>query len=323
MKNYNTKCIFVITLTESHLHYCKALVSSVVFFHPNYQILIIKDGRFSTVCFEKFDNIEILTSADINKYHSYDLNGLLTKINIVFLPLLGYNYKYYIHLDADSILTNPLDFEKYDEDFDFSILQGEVFDCKNQNQMEIMNNYAFNPNEFNEYNFDKNKLYYFSSSHIIFNKDIFCHIEPLISKHRYEMNKDFSKDKRFKFGDQGFLNFAVNELYYRNLIKVKVDNCAIFGYEDKINYPLLTLENVSNNKNTTISIIHYTNSSRKTKIINHNYGDILDFFLKLHYKNKFVYLLNENLRILKYYKKRILKKIKYKILHIKNKLNLY
>ena len=93
-----------------------------------------------------------------------------------------------------------------------------------------------------------------------------------------------------------------------------MDNCAIFGYEDRKDFPSLTIENIVNGKDTEIAIIHYTGSSRRLKLIDHNYGDILKYFGETFYKgNRWLFFLVEFNRVVHQKIASILKKVNYKI----------
>jgi hypothetical protein len=298
MKN---KTAIVITLGKNHIHYCKALIASIDYFNPNTPIIILKDGDFNTDFFEKRINVTVVDSKEINKIHQLDLYVLLNKLNILFLPQLGYDFDCFIHLDADSVLTNKIDFDSFTADQDFYILQGNEIDRNDPSRVKIMSQYAFNPIDFPEYNFDLNHLFFFSASHIGINKRIIPRLIGLLEVHRFELNKEFLNDKRIKFNDQGFLNLIVNYLSYNGEIKVKLNDCGIYGKQNEVDFPNLTLENVLKKADTGVMFIHYTGSSRKVKMISHNFGMILDFFLRLYYDNLSQYYFNESIRIIKFH----------------------
>ena len=58
----NNKLAIVITLSSSHVHYCKALIASLDYFNQDLNVIILKDGNFNTSFFNKNKNISIVNS---------------------------------------------------------------------------------------------------------------------------------------------------------------------------------------------------------------------------------------------------------------------
>jgi|GEM_PF-1918982 len=306
----------VITLGKSHIHYCKALISSIKYFNPELEIIIIKDGIFKTDFARNHQNVHIVDSKEINKIHGLDLYILLNKLNILFLPQLGYDFESYIHLDADSIVTSKIRCEDF-QSYDFVMLQGNKIECKDEKSMNNLRHYAFDPVDFKEYTFDENQLYYFSASHIAINKRIIPKLIEYLRIHRFELNKEFLNDKRIRFNDQGFFNLMINHLSHIGELRAKLNDVGIYGKQKPEEFPKLTLFNIQNKIDTGILFIHYTASSRKITMKAHNFGEILDFFLKEFYNKHLIYKCEELVRIAKYYKNKFFKKINHKIHSIK------
>lgn len=315
MKN---KLAIVITLSKSHIHYCKALIASITYFNPELPIIILKDGLFSTDFVKKYPKVSVVDSKEVNQIHGLDLYILLNKLNILFLPQLGFDFDVFVHLDADSVLTNTILSDTFDQE-DFFILQGNKISCKNEKEMQSLKHYAFNPEDFPEYNFNQEELYYFSASHIAIHKRIIPELIQYLKKHRFELNKEFINDKRIRFNDQGFLNLMVNYLSHKGVIKVKLNNVGIYGKQKNTEFPKLTLKNVKVKVDTEVLFIHYTAPSRKVRMKNHNFGAILDFFLKRFYNNQVNYFLSEFYRISIYYKNWFFKRSKSKIIYLSKK----
>lgn len=314
----NKKLAVVITLSKSHVHYCKALIASITYFNSELQIIILKDGIFKADFLQKLPNVSVVDSREINKIHELDLYILLNKLNILFLPQMGYDFDVFLHLDADSLLTNTIDCKEYEND-DFYMLQGNKISRQDENSIKNLSQYAFNPIDFNEYNFDKEELYFFSASHIAINKKIIPNLIDYLKVHRFELNKEFLNDKRIRFNDQGFLNLMVNHLSHTGTIKVKLNDIGIYGYQNSNEFPKLTLKNIQNKIDTEVLFIHYTASSRKVTMKAHNFGDILDFFLRKYYQNDLVCNVQESKRFIYHYKDWFLKRFKNKIKHLRKK----
>lgn len=312
----NNKISIVITLGKKHIHYCKALIASVMYFNPELEIIIIKDGFFETDFVKYHQNVHVIDSKEINKIHGLDLYILLNKLNILFLPQVGYDYDTYIHIDADSIMTNAIKYSDFNS-HDFVILQGNKISRDNDQSMKTLSQYAFNPNDFEEYVFDKNELYFFSASHIAINKRIFPKLIDYLKIHRFELNKVFLNDKRIRFNDQGFFNLIINYLSYSGEISINLNNIGIYGKQNSGDFPKLTLQNVKNRIDTEVLFIHYTASSRRFTMKGHNFGEILDFFLKEFYKSNMKYYYEETIRIFELCKNWVLKKLRNKLKYLR------
>lgn len=314
----NNKIAIVITLSKSHVHYCKALIASINYFNPELQIIILKDGVFNTDFAKKNANVKVVDSKEVNKLHGLDLYILLNKLNILFLSQMGFDFDTFVHLDADSVLTNKIEYKDFGTQ-DFFILQGNKINCNDEKSMKAISHYAFNPKDFQEYTFNEDKLFYFSASHIAINKRIIPKLIQYLKIHRFELNKEFINDKRIRFNDQGFLNLMINYLSHTNQINVKLNNIGIYGKQKRDDFPKLTLNNIMNKIDTEVLFIHFTAPSRKVTMKAHNFGDILDFFLRNYYQNDLVFHMQESKRIIYYYKDWFLKRFKSKIKHLRKK----
>ncbi len=307
----NMRAAIVITLANHHIHYCKALIASINYFNPLFLIIVLKDGDFDTRFLEEFENVNIVSAREVNKLHHLNLDGLLNKLNLFFLPEFGFEFDFYIHFDADSILTHTINLEMFNDNCDFYILQGGTINPSDDAAMNNMAKYAFRPADFPEYRFSTSHLYFFSASHIVLNRSMFPILIEMVRTHRYELNKVFLNDKRIKFNDQGFLNLAINLLLFEKRITVKLFDCGIYGRDNPHDNPLLNLENVISKKETNVYFIHYTASSRRVLIEDHQYADILHFFLMLFYKNrKLDYYISEFIRLIKFYYNWFIKRVK-------------
>ena len=313
------KLAIVITLSKSHIHYCKALIASIEYFNPELEIIIIKDGDFNIEFLKDRKQVHVVDSREVNKLHGLDLYILLNKLNILFLPELGFDFETFLHIDADSIVTNTINNDEL-EGNDFIILQGNKINRDDEKSMNNLARYAFNPADFNEYVFNPEQLYYFSASHIAINKRIIPKLIEYLKIHRYELNKEFLNDKRIRFNDQGFLNLMVNYLSHIGEMKVKINDAGIYGKQSEKDFPKLTLQNVKNKVDTEVLFIHYTASSRKVTLRAHNFGEILDYFSKQFYGNNIVHNYEEFFRVVKHHKNKFLKKFRNKIKHLKNKI---
>ncbi|MEY8848346.1 hypothetical protein AB9K26_06005 [Psychroserpens sp. XS_ASV72] len=303
----------VISLAKSHVHYCKALIASIEHYGIKNPVIIFKDGDFNLDSISQRKNVTVLSTEELNACHDFNLRGLLNKINICFLPEMGFDYDYYLHMDADSIITSQ-SFKSVIESSksDFSILQGKQVDYLNSDIAKVFDNFAFVPSTFENTSFDLKNMWYFSSGHFIVNKTLINPLKSYLKVYRNELNTGFSKDTRFKFGDQGFFNFVVNVLSYEGTIDVSLINDGIYGKEKAVNHNELTLDNVVKKRDTGVDFIHYTGPSRKANLKSHNFGDILHFFNKSFYTNNFSFYLHDRIRICNYYLKWYEKRLKNK-----------
>nr|WP_321233419.1 hypothetical protein [uncultured Psychroserpens sp.] len=305
--------VIVISLAKSHIHYCKALIASIEHYGILNPVIVLKDGDFTINSIAQKKQVTVISTKEINAYHDFKLTGLLTKINICFLPEMGFAYDYYLHMDADSIITSD-DFKRKLVSLkdDFYILQGKTLDYHDEKSKKMFINYAFNPTSFEEIPFNLNHLWYFSSGHFIMHNTLITPFKEYLKHYRNELNTGFSKHTRFKFGDQGFFNFVVNILYYKNELKVVVVNSGIYGKDEEVQYKNLTIDSIKKKTNTEVDFIHYTGPSRKPLLKTHNFGSILYFFNKQFYKYPLKFYFENLLRIIKHHylfvKKRVVLK---------------
>jgi len=305
----------VITLSKIHIQYCQALIGSLKYYQVQLPIIILKDGSFKTNTLNQTENVTILESAEVNKCHNYNLFGLLNKINIIFLERLGLKFDFYIHMDADSIITSPSFVSNLIcKEEQFCILQGKYLDYTDKQQERIFDNFAFSPDDFKTKNFSLSTLFYFSSGHFKIHRSLFNYFELFLKTYRAELKKNFSKDTRFKFGDQGFFNFVINQLAQQNKIDVCLMDSGIYGRSLPTEFPKLNLYNVVNKQETGVGFVHYTGPSRKIGIKSHHFGDILYFFLNYFFrKQPWLFHLSKSYTYATAYYNRYLKKIKLKL----------
>ncbi|WP_299101272.1 hypothetical protein [uncultured Winogradskyella sp.] len=305
----------VISLAKSHIHYCKALIASIEHYGIENDVIVIKDGDFHITSIQNKKQVTVISTKEINQFHDFNLTGLLTKINICFLSKMGHKYDYYLHMDADSIITsNDFKLKLNDLTGDFYILQGKAINYKDEKLAKLFNNFAYNPSTFENLKFHLNHMWYFSSGHFIMNSYFIEQLKHYLKVYRSELNTGFSKQTRFKFGDQGFFNFVVNLLCFENKLNVVGVNSGIYGKAKEAQHQILTLNTVKDKINTNVDFIHFTGPSRKATLKAHNFGAILYFFNKLFYKNAMFFYFDNRLRIIKYYfqslKKRVILKLK-------------
>jgi len=267
-------CI-VISLGPKHTVYCRCLLSSIRYFGITAPIYILNDGNKHIEQLARISNVTIIDTKEINKNHDLKLTGLLNKLNLYFLPEAGYDYDYYVHFDADSFLLANFENKYTGKEFDFAVMQGGVLDFSDKENLRIFNKYAYDPNV------GRTELLasqiYFSSGHFIINKKLFD--KDHLRLYRKDINTDFSTDAFFKFGDQGYLNFYINELNLKGNV-ILLDDIGLYGKEPN----MFDCNDVINKKYDTKSFIHYTGPSRHAFLFQHNYSELLKFYTKLFYK---------------------------------------
>lgn len=102
------------------------------------------------------------------------------------------------------------------------------------------------------------------------------------------LNKDFAHVGPFRFGDQGFINYVVNK-YNGKGLNIRYMDMSIPGKFSEVDSPYLNISTIKSKTKIEKYIIHYTAPSRKHRIADHNFGEILNFF-----ENKFYSTLSFN-----------------------------
>lgn len=300
----------VITLYQEHLHYFKVLIASIKYFNPDIPVIILKDGDFFL---KNIENVKIIDVKTINKLHGLNLRGLLNKLNMFYLPEYGYDFDYYLHLDADSVLLTNINYFLPDNDLDFAAYQGEIINYEIPTLAKMFDKYAFNPQDIDT-PLLLNKLAYFSGGHFLIHRSFLN--KEIIIQYRKLMNTDFDPPNVFKSGDQGFWNFYVNYSIANGNSRILLKNIGIYGKENPAKYPSISLKNILSKANIDYSFIHYTAPSRKVSLKKHHFGVILWFFYLMYYKkysNLLFLPLDEGVRFFRYYRRRIYKSIKHRI----------
>lgn len=80
--------VFVTATCANDVHYCKALLGSINYFHPETPIYVIADHSVSTHDvrqISRFPNVELLKVSDLNAHTKMLLTGLLTKLNLLLV----------------------------------------------------------------------------------------------------------------------------------------------------------------------------------------------------------------------------------------------
>jgi lipopolysaccharide biosynthesis glycosyltransferase len=268
---------FVISLGPKHTRYCRCLLSSLRYFGMNALIYILNDGNTDVSQLAKIKGVTIIDVNDINKQHDINLIGLLSKLNFYFFPRLGYDYDYYVYFDADSIVLENFEDKFIGQEFDFGILHGSVVDVSTDSNRKMFTKYAYDPAHDAE-KLNSNERYYFSSGHFIINKSI-LDIDHL-RRHRHDMFSSFKNESSFKFfGDQGYLNYYVNELHLEKR-KILLIDIGLYGKDAG----MFDYKDVISKKYNGKSFIHYTGPSRYPFLFQHNYAPLLRFYTKLFYR---------------------------------------
>lgn len=272
---------FVVTTWKRDLRYAKPSLESICYWHPNAPIKMIVDGDADAECLRKIPSVvSIDRTSGLQHLHGLELRGLLSKLNLFFFD----EYDYYIFVDADSVFVGEvLSGLRERLPFDFIALDGRHLDlCKAENE-RLFSKYCFSPQKLREIG-EKfpEQVIYFSSGHFCVRRGLLA--RDYLAKWRPHMNVDFSKNRLFNFGDQGFLNYAVNMLSSQGTIKSELWHITINGKRNSLEFREVNLEQVRAKMNVSYRIIHWTGPSRRWRFCDHNFGWALEFYREMYYR---------------------------------------
>jgi FkbM family methyltransferase len=268
---------FVVTACQKDIHYARMLLASMHWFCAEFPVIVIGDGGLKASAVSNLPNVHrFYDSGGIPASRSLLLRGLLSKLNLFFLD----EFDYYVFCDADSILIGDLmGTMKGQRPFDFLGLDSRgQYDMANEEHRKMYSHYVFSIDEAQKRAcpLPYDALVYFQSSHFCVKRN--AQWAGLIEEWRHEMKTDYSPEGFLKFGDQGFLNFAVNSLGHAKRMKVKMTSVVINGKRNPADFPDVNMTRIMEKRPGTQDVIHYTAHSRRLTLKAHNFGWALEHF---------------------------------------------
>ncbi len=277
------KDISFVTITcAKDLHYAKCLLGSIRHYYPSHPIIVIADDDITDrhiVQLQKFQGITIHRSHALRELHGMPLTGLLTKLNLLFIPGL----EKCMVMDADSILVGTV-LDYINEDDEMVAFDGKMLDLSNAKSYQSFNKYAISLEDLKpidpEFTFEK--VIYMNSGHFFLEIKRFP-VEEVQRNISY-MNNNFAHTGAFRFGDQGFINYVVNKYDGKSLKTRYMDMCILGKYPES-DVPDISIKSIKARASNSKCIIHYTAPSRKQRIADHNFGEIMRFYEDIFYAN--------------------------------------
>lgn len=168
------KDITFVTITcAKDVHYAKCLLGSIRHFYQENPIIVIADDDITERHIEqikKFGAITIYRSSELRKIHNLPLTGLLTKLNLLFIP----NLEKCVVMDADSVLVGPI-LDLINEDDEIVAFDGKLLDLKNSALNSVFNKFAISLEDLKLIDpaFKPDKVIYMNSGHFFLDKKNF------------------------------------------------------------------------------------------------------------------------------------------------------
>lgn len=199
---------FATCACSKDVHYAKALIGSIRYFYPGALIHVLLDDDVSLE-----DERQIATFPGLHTYrartllrsHGLPLRGLLTKLNLFFIPTLGR----VVFADADSILVGPVDLT-VKVDATLHMLDAAVMDPNVPANRDVFVRWAIDLDRCAEITEQPipDQLIFAKSSHFSVN----CRKFPvdLLERMLPLMGPTHSPTNVLRAGDQGFFNYLVN-----------------------------------------------------------------------------------------------------------------
>lgn len=284
--NFDKKLSIVIACQSQDFEFTKICISSVRYYYPSIEILLLKDeknGYFSTKKIEKLFDLKILKlEKSIFGWGNSKILLVLSKLD---------NKKKYLVLDSDTIFVGPVlsNFSRIINKYDFIVSPETV----NSPGDQFFNLLYYDP-EWAKTQFSNFKYpgYAFNtgamivSTNVINNKDLF----PYFSSKKYPF---FAKRYQnfFQSNDQSLFNLLFPIFNDKKKIKLGLKPFMLWS-EDKYLKNNISVESIANSENNIL--IHWAGHNKNVSMLKLTRSDILLFFLKEYY-------LKQRFGLLKYY----------------------
>jgi hypothetical protein len=252
----------------------KLCVASIRYYHPNAEILLIKDklnGSFSSKILEKRLNVKVLKLK--KKYFGWGSAKIHFHIDLVE------SKKRYLLLDSDIIFIGKLldKFNKLDADF---ILHSEIY---TQPFSETVKRIFINPEVvktiYPEYEYPG---YFFNTGQFVtspshFNEKL---LDKCFNKNRYPY---FTNRKVFHMPNQSIFNTVLPIMFKKNNSKVETFEYMLWSKKFLLEPENAKMSSYLDGKKEYL--IHYAGDIRSVDLSKMKGSELLIFF-KTHYENK-------------------------------------
>ena len=262
------------------VHYAKALLGSIAYFHPDSVIHVLCDADVSASDFRqlsRFKGVHAYRLKDVVKTHGLPLTGLLSKLNLFFIPAVDEVW----FADADSVLVGPIS-EAMARSEAFHFVNAEMLSATRPSDLAVFDRWAIKLDELRNV-FGKTvgeKFSFVQSSHFFarcrdFPRKLLEDMLPL-------MSRSHSATHLLRAGDQGFFNYLANfgETHGirigQSQVTVQVGHTPHIAAYDDIEY-------LRARQPKPHCFIHYVGFSRRYLRRRHEYAVALQWATELYY----------------------------------------
>lgn len=259
---------FVTCTWSRDVHYAKALLGSLRFFHPDRRIIVIAErdlSRFDIRQLSAFPNTEVIPVMNLIRRHKLHLVGLLNKLNVLFLP----NVTRVIVADADSILVDPL-IPKINDETVFTALNGVVVQDGNAAKAKEFETWAYRREEAQKIDpaVRDRGIRYLQGSHFYVDAARFPY--DLLMRALPFMGFDHGTPAVLRAGDQGFWNLLVNSSVLQEKDCAVVPCTAqVSPYEADLRPEWNSVSWVTRHELKNVSFLHYVGYGRRYRLRDH------------------------------------------------------
>ncbi len=269
---------FVVALCEKDHHYAKLCCESILHFYPDVPIFLAKDGEFSTTQLESLPGVHLLRTPAAPAAFT----GLLNKLRLFYFE----EYEKVFFLDADTVLIGPiLDVLDGSDLFVNGYAENhlDVLRASEERQQWMAKSF-FPPGAMREYDpdFVQEPVLFFISGHFLMRPGAFP--RDWVERARPHLDPSFHGGALFKYGDQGFLNYAFNKAAQTGRAALGYSAFVIFPTDaEERDYPEVNAAGVKDKRITGPCLIHFTGPSRRFHFGKHRFGSVLRFFQDKYY----------------------------------------
>lgn len=272
---------FATCACSKDVHYAKALIGSIRYFYPETLIHVLLDDDVSLGDERQigaFPGLHTYRARNLLRSHGLPLRGLLTKLNLFFIPRLSR----VVFADADSILVGPVE-SHLDSDADLQMLNAEIVNQNVPSSRDVFSRWAIDLDSLADISGQPapEQLTFAQSSHFA----VDCRTFPvgLMEKMLPLMGPAHGATNVLRAGDQGFFNYLVNfpaawgGRVAHSPVTIQVGHTQHMAGYDEISY-------VAANRAKPYCFIHYVGFCRRYLRRRHEYSAALRWGTRLYYQ---------------------------------------
>ena len=273
--------VFGTTMCRRDIHYGRALLASVNYFYPNHPIKVIcalDVTRAERAELSEFPNVEVFSVGELIDKYKLNFHGCLQ--DLFFLLM---DDEKILYCDSDSVLTGPV-LELIDTTKTFFAITGKWMDMGDKRQLESYERNAIDLELLPRFctSLVTEKLFFVMGCHFFVRPREFPvdELYRCLPEMEYGVGEKFYHERGprpstvFKRGDQGFFCYVLNRYFVGTDDFERRSGVVLECHEDSRKKHSFSWEDVKLG-NANIGFIHFVGYSRKRRLNNHLFGDVL------------------------------------------------